>query len=503
ASVAPADSLDPLVMAFDAGSSSLRILVYDSRGRMIDGWEIHRPYSTHTTPDGGSFIDADFLLEQAVNVISAGLEMITRNGRTPAAVACDTFWHSLIGVDSAGRAVTPIYTWADTRSKQAAIELRRRLDQKAIHHRTGCGLHSSYWPAKLLWLHREHPELARKTRHWMSFGEYLYLRLFGERRVSISMASGTGLLDQKEATWDVELLQELPIETDQLSTLTDYDDALRGLQPSYAAEWPALAKVPWFLALGDGACNNVGSGGISEEWPVAMVGTSGALRVVRSSEQVKIPPHLWTYHVDRTCFVQGGALSAGGNLFAWLERLLRLGPVASQERALSAMSPDAHGLTILPFLAGERSPDWNPTARAAYVGMTFHTEGIDLLRASLEAIAYRFALIYGMLREVIPAPRGIIGSGAGLIHSPAWMQIMSDVLAEPLYASAVPEATSRGAALLVLEALGSINRDDTRPALGTEYAPNPTNGGIYRSAMERQQQLYRALIGPPPREETP
>jgi gluconokinase len=322
------------------------------------------------------------------------------------------------------------------------------------------------------------------------------LNLFGERRVSLSMASATGLFDQNDCAWDGALLDVLPVHVDQLSPLAEFSETMTGLRKPHSGRWPALRTVPWYLPLGDGATNNVGSGGFYDQWIVAMIGTSGAIRVVREVERVDIPEGLWTYRVDRRRFVQGGALSDGGNVFAWLEHSLRLQPIAELEDQLARMTPDAHGLTVLPFLAGERSPHWNAQARAAFVGMRLDTRPVDIVRASMEAIAYRFGIIYEIMQRLLPGTRGIIGSGAGLIHSPAWLQIMTDVLGEPVYVSAVPEASSRGAALLVLEALGALKSLGDAPApLGHRYTPVPERTEIYRQAMARQERLYRLLIG--------
>jgi gluconokinase len=130
--------------------------------------------------------------------------------------------------------------------------------------------------------------------------------------------------------------------------------------------------------------------------------------------------------------------------------------------------------------------------------MTLNTQPIDMVRACMEAVAYRFATVFDVLKPRIPAKRGMIGSGAGLVHSPVWLQIMADVVGEPMTVSAVPEASSRGAALLALEALGAI-RDvtDLAAPLGDVYAPDSRRHAIYRDAMQRQERLYRSLIPPP------
>jgi gluconokinase len=494
--VNPANAADPVIMAVDVGTSSARALVFDGRGRQVLGWEAHHPYTVTTVPGGGVVLDPEALVDVVVDCVDAVLATMALDSRRILAVACDTFWHSLVGIDKRGKSVTPVYTWADTRSGEAARSLRRDLDERAVHARTGAVLHSSYLPAKLVWINQSDPHLAGLVRYWLSFGEYLYLRLFGERRVSLSMASGTGLFDQNRCDWDEHLLDALPLTRDQLSPIAEFSDAMQGLRHPFSDRWPALANVPWNLALGDGACNNVGSGGFCDEWAVAMIGTSGALRVAHSAEKIDIPWGLWAYRVDRRMFVLGGALSDGGNVFAWLERTLRLDVGSDLERELAEMAPDSHGLTVLPFLAGERSPFWNVDARSALVGMTLDTGPTDIARASLESVAYRFGIIQDILKEVVPGPRGIIGSGAGLIHSPAWMQIMSDVLGEPVVTSAVREASSRGAALLALTAMGAISDLGDAPApLGMTHAPRPENTPIYRAAMQRQQELYKVLIG--------
>jgi gluconokinase len=487
-------AVEPLILALDVGTSSVRAVIYDARARLVEPFVVRRPYQPETTHDGGVFVDPD----QLVDLVVAAIDEILRSLNRPiAAVACDTFWHSLLGVDAQGAPLTPILTWADTRSTDAARDLRSMLDERAVHARTGAVLYSSYFPAKLLWLSRDQPDVFRRVAYWISFGEYLYLRLFGERRVSISMASGTGIFDQNRCAWDPELLEVLPVREEQLSPIADFDAVMRGLCQPYGARWPALAQVPWYLALGDGAASNVGSGGTSPRWLVAMIGTSGALRVVRADTRVEVPPGLWTYRVDRRRFVQGGALSDGGNVYAWLDRTLRLGSHEAVERAVADIPPDSHGLTVLPFLAGERSPEWNSAARAAFVGIGLDTDAVGIVRASLEAVAYRFGIIDDILRGAIPDTKGIIATGAGLLKSPAWMHIMSDVLGQTLIASTVEEASSRGAALLVLEALGEIPDITAVPVpLGAHYDPNPDHTAIYRAAMKRQQDLYTMLIPP-------
>ena len=496
--VSPKRAVRPVVLALDVGTSSTRAELYDARGRWLRELGAQHQISPRTTPDGGAEMDADELFESTARALDQVVGRAAREGVEIAGVATSTFWHALLGVGRDGRPTTPLYLWADSRSRRAMLELHARLDERAVHARTGCVIHWSYLPSKLLWLARADPNAFRRTQTWMSFGEYLYLRVFGRTVCSISMASGTGLFDQNRREWDAGVLSELPVSAEQFAPLGDFDAPLRGPCDEYASRWPALREVPWYPAVGDGACSNVGSGCVSRERMALMVGTSGALRVAWRAERATVPWGAWCYRVDGRRFVMGGALANGGNLFGWMRDTLRLGRIETAERELARMEPDAHGLTVLPFLAGERSPGYAPDAHAMILGLTLATRPIDILRAGLEAVGLSFARLHEILLAAVPEAHQVVATGGALLHSPAWVQIIADALGRPLVVSREPEASSRGAALLALEALGTLPSVEEAPAgFGRVYEPNSSAHQRYQAALERRQRYYQQLVGRP------
>src|SRR5262249_2264204 len=148
-------------------------------------------------------------------------------------------------------------TWADTRSRDAALELRRLLDEESVRARTGAPLHSTFFPAKLRWLRQARPDAFARARTWCGVAEYLGARLCGHSNVSLSMASGTGLMNGAPGRWDAALLELCEIEPGQLPVIDDGPAV--GLAPRFAARWPDLARARWHPARGDGACSNLGS----------------------------------------------------------------------------------------------------------------------------------------------------------------------------------------------------------------------------------------------------
>jgi gluconokinase len=193
--VSPKQAVDPLVLAIDVGTSSVRAAFYDGRGQLVEDVGAQIEGEPHLTRDGGAEMDPDDLFERTARAVDEALAEAGELRDRIAAVSTSTFWHGVLGVGPDGRATTPLYIWADSRSRDEMAGLKAQLDERAVHGRTGCPLHWSYWPAKLRWLANESPDAVGRTRTWMSFGEYLHLRIFGRTVCSLSMASGTGLLD--------------------------------------------------------------------------------------------------------------------------------------------------------------------------------------------------------------------------------------------------------------------------------------------------------------------
>ena len=482
-------------LALDLGTSSVRAVVYDTRGAMREKTLTDLPYKVRTTDAGEVSSDPDALVKLIAQSIDGALKAARKEKVAILGVGVSCYWHSLMGVGRTGRPTTELLTWADTRSAAEIGRMRSRFDERAYHARTGCFFHASYWPAKLRWLRATRRAAVRRTVRWISLGEYLYQELHGETRVSHSIASGTGLLDVNRCQWDAAALRLAGITPAQLSPLSDWDQPARSLRPIFVTRWPELRDVPWYLALGDGGLANIGAGCVSPRWACATIGTSSALRVLIDRPRVTVPWGTFVYRVDRHRYVLGGALSEGGNVVRWFTDNLGLKPKKKYERAAGALAPDSHGLTVLPFWAGERSPNWRGDARAVIAGLSLGTQPAQLFRAAMEAITYQLVAVAAAMQRVVPRPESVIATGGQLIHSPAWTQMLADALGIRVTTSPEREASSRGAALLVLHALGKLPMLwSSTPARGRSFRPRPAVQARYERARRRQQHLYELLF---------
>jgi gluconokinase len=437
------------VLAIDVGSSSVRAQRFDERAEPVD--DLRHEHYERGDPD---------------EIVRLVRQAIGGRDRDAEAVGASCFGHSLMALDANGRPLTPVLGWRDRQSAGAAARLRSRIDPEAVRARTGAYLHPSLWPAKLAWLAETEPDVFCASARFVAFGDYLYEQLLGVvPPCSLSIASGTGLFDLQGHRWDAELLDALSVDESRLPPISDA--ALDG----------------WYPAVFDGACSNLGAGCTGKARAALNVGTSAALRILYQTERLLPRPGLFLYRLDERRVVEGGALSDGGNLYAWLNATL-----APSDGDLGGREPEEHGLTFLPFLGGERSTGWDLNAKGAIAGLTFETTARDIRQAAHEGVAFRLAAIAALLPEV----EEVVATGQGLLSDPTWIQIMADALARPVTASLVEEASLRGAAVLTLERLG---QPPPEAPLGEVFRPREERAEAYRSARERQQRLYEELRG--------
>ena len=465
-----------LLLALDIGSSSLRAALFTERGERILPSTAARQYSLAYTPNGGAELDPNELLRAARSCVNQTLraraETSALRGVRIVAVCGSAIWHSLLGLDRKQRPTTPIFTWADSRSGPDAVELRQELSVRKIQSRTGCMLRAPFWPAKLRWLRRTDRALFRRTATWVSPATWIFDQLFGAAITSHSMASGTGLYNQKTSAWDPELCELCRIRVKQLSGLGEHS-----LTSDRSAK--ELRRAAIFSAIGDGAAGNLGSGAIGSPRVAINVGTSAAVRIILPKETRKtLPFGLFRYVVDQDRVVVGGAVSNGGNLRRWCLRELQLGGEAETESALSRKAAADDALTVLPFWTQERAPTWPEGVRGTIAGLTPATTAADILRAATTSTFYRLADIYDQLK--VDSTAEVIVSG-GILHSPASLKILADCLGRNFRVSRELESSLRGAAVHALEDLAYEVK-----------TPRPGRTVHHRAKLAKAHRLRRA-----------
>ena len=222
----------------------------------------------------------------------------------------------------------------------------------------------AYAAPQLLRICHEMPEVISKVKTWTTLSSWFLAKWTNSSNVPISYseASWTGLLNVRNLSWDDAIMSYLPqIDKKTLPPLCDIDDAVIGsLSQEMRHKWPDLKETKIMLAIGDGAAANLGSGCFNYRNVALTIGTTAAVRVVVSEKELqgkRIPKGLWAYRIDKTRVLIGGALTNGGSVYQNFCRMHSIDGGSNETiTKLAAIAPNAHGLTILPFLDGERAP---------------------------------------------------------------------------------------------------------------------------------------------------
>ena len=259
-------------------------------------------------------------------------------------VAVCAQWHSVLPLDRAGDPLGPVLTWLDTRPAPAA-GATGPADPEDFHGRTGAWWHRCYWSVRLPWLRSN--RTAGSTR-FAGLVEYVLGELLDSAPMSVSMASGTGLLDLRRLDWDAEAVALAGVRPGELPELAPMDWHGR-LRSAHARRWPQLAEADWAAPVGDGAASNVGSGlrraRAGRRSPSARRPRYGWSSGSRPATALPpLPASLWRYRVDHDHVVTGAAYSSGGNLFAWANRELRLPEGAEPRRGVGPVVPGRSAL---------------------------------------------------------------------------------------------------------------------------------------------------------------
>ena len=465
-------------LSIDIGTSSTKLSLFDGSGRLLGtvtaAYPVEYPRPEWAEQDPEVWWDAIRRLGPQImqHPGTADLAGISLSGQTPLCVP----------VDEQGLPLRKAILWLDRRATAQVDALRRDPGEERCRAISRNRLDSYFGGPKWLWFRQEEP--ARFARAWkiLQASSFIHLRLTGNPVIDAAQAGlCSPCFHADRQDWDAELCAEIGIPVDLLPAVRPAWEVTGSVSAEAARQTGLPEGVPVVCGGGDFACAGLGAG-LGPNEAALMLGTAGNLLfpgVINND-----PRLLHTIHLDGSRLPFGGVM-AGGNL-NWLAGILGSASPALFD-ALNAeaapLPPGSEGLLFLPYLMGERTPIWDPTARGAFIGLSARHTRAHLYRAVLEGIAYAFRQI-----QEIAGAAGIsrITAIDGGARSALWRQILADVLGVPIAEGGEQAGTALGSAFLA--ALGTGGAKDFREitnwvAIHSITTPNPT-------AMERYSRLY-------------
>jgi xylulokinase len=401
--------------------------------------------------------------------------------------------HGLVAVDSSDSVIRPAILWNDQRTGAECAEIEEVIGLDRLISLTGNRALTGFTAPKLLWLRRHEPDSYHRIARILLPKDYVRLRLTGEWTTDVADASGTLLLDVADRTWSDDVLDALELPEAWMPPLLE--------SPEVSGVTIASDKVSQGIpvAAGAGDCAAAAIGvGIDRSGPLSIVlGTSGvvfaALPAFASDPQARV--HAFCHAVPGQWHAMGVMLSAAGSLQWFHDRLAPDASFADLVAEAEAWGPGAEGLLFAPYLAGERTPHADPTARAAFTGLELRHDRGALVRAVLEGVAFGLRDSLELVQSLggpVDRARASGGGARGL-----WLQIVASVLGLPIELTAVEEGSAYGAALLGGVAGGIFA--DVPDAVArcvrvrTTVDPDPVWQSAYEDIYPRFGALYPAL----------
>ena len=474
-----------MVIGLDLGTTSVKALALNAGGEVVarsgGGYALHSG-----TGDSGAVGSATQDAGEVVRVALAALTDLAAQipGVNIQAIVPSAAMHSLVLVGHSGEVLAPALTWADTRPAETLSSLLTLLDATDSYGRTGCPLQAPYHPARLWWLSQTQPELFGRTARFVSLTDLLLHHLTGEWSTSVGLASTTGLWNLQTAAWDEQILRALGVSEAQLPTVLDAREQVGTVQTG------PLTGLQVLAGSSDGALANLGTG-VQLGETVVTVGTSGAVRRLSTGPHLDPQARTWSYRLDLNTHLSGGAINNGGLLLDWVRKgwYSELDAQEGFRRLLSdagTVSAGADGLTLLPYLTGERSPYWRSDLSATLHGLKLTHGRPQVARAALEAVAFSLAQVWELMEHGTT-----VCSTGGLAASPLWNSLLAGVLGVPVYVQEATDASAIGAALLGHPA--ATLQTVRQRAQSLVLQPDGGQVALLQAARVRWQALYTRL----------
>lgn len=499
------------VIGVDIGTNSTKSILFTKKGDVIKQHAVK--YSLHFPTPGAAEQDPEEIFSAVITTV----RKVAKDSEIELSeILCLSFsalMHSLIAVDSQGKPLTNIITWADNRSAKWAEIIKQERGGHEIYLRTGTPIHPMSPFVKLVWLRNECPELFEKAAKFISIKEYIFYQLFQKYVVDYSIAAATGLLNLKGLDWDKEVLEIAGITEENLSQLVPTTYVLKSMQEKHSLAMGIPTNILTVIGASDGVLSNLGVGAISPEIIAVTIGTSGAIRAVVDKPRTDPQERLFCYPLTESHWVIGGAMNNGGITLRWFRdkfadaevataKLLDKDPYEVLSAIAQTVPPGAEGLIFHPYLTGERSPLWSANARGSFFGLALHHGKAHLIRAVLEGVVYNLYLVLQALEDTIGEAKSICAAG-GFAKSELWRQILADIFNRDVTVPEQHESSCFGAAILGLYALKEIpSLDVVSEMIGETHRHQPIAENvekyqkiipIYSRLLEYFKQEYASI----------
>ncbi len=484
------EKMRKLLLGIDIGTSACKIAVFDTDGqviaRSIQDYALYYPNPGWVEQNPEEWWEA----------ICVGIQDVLHQGtfvpEEIAGIGIDGQSWSAIPVDKDGSCLANTPIWMDTRARDICRRVEQEIGEERIFKVSGNGFEPSYSTPKMIWFREEHPDIYKKTYKFLQSNSYIAFRLTGIMSQDKSQGYGIHFFDMENCTYDGGLAEELGLSVEKLPEIYDCHQIV-GTVTKEAAEKTGLAQGTPVVAGGlDAACGTMGAGVYLPGQTQEQGGQAGGMSICEDSA-IGHPALILSTHVIPDLWLLQGGTVGGGGVLRWFKQ--ELGGEDSFDD-LTAMAekiaPGSDGVLFLPYMAGERSPLWDPDAKGVFYGLGFDKTRAHMVRAALEGVA--FSLEHNLkVAEKTGVKAGELLAMGGSANSLLWVQIKADVTGKTIKVPASDTATTLGAAILAGVGVGLYSSFEEAVkrtiSITRVQEPNEKLHAVYQEAFGRYLEL--------------
>ena len=482
------------LLGIDIGTSACKVALFDASGTAHA--QASAPYGVRYPKPGWAEQDPEAWW-QAVCV--ALRSMMENAGIVPediAGIGVDGQSWSAIPVDAQGSVLAPTPIWTDTRAVSICREIEQAVGWETLFQCSGNPLQPSYTLPKILWYKENMPDVYARADKILQSNSFIVQRLTGEISQDLSQGYGYACFDMRRGTWDKGLCAALGVRPSLLPALFTCHEVVGRVTEQAAKQTGLCQGIPVVAGGLDAACGALGAGVLFSGQTQEQGGQAGGMSLC--VDQYAADPRLiLSAHVVQGRWLLQGGTTGGGGALKWLRETMcpDLSFAAMGELA-DAVPAGSNGVVFLPYMAGERSPIWNPDACGVFFGLSYAKGRGELIRAVMEGVA--FALRHNLETACAAgAEAGTLRAMGGSANSHVWTQMKSDITGCPIEVPGSDTATTLGAALLAGVGTGVYESFETAVAetvsVKRTHQPNPVTKAVYDREYTRYRELYDRL----------
>ena len=299
---------------------------------------------------------------------------------------------------------------------------------------------------------KNEPEKFKAIKKIMLPKDYLVYMLTGAFTTDVSDASGMLLLDVKNRRWSKEMLEICGVGEQMLPEVRESYEISGYIRPEIMESLGLSGKIAVVAGAGDNAAAAIGTGTVENGSCNISIGTSGTVFIASDTFMIGENNAIHAFgHANGKFHLMGCMLSAASCLKWWLEDILRTEDYEGKQRKIKGA--DDNPVYFLPYLMGERSPHNDPNVRGAFLGLGLDTTRAQMTEAVLEGVSFALKDSLEIARSlgIDIKKTKLCGGGA---KSPAWQQILANILNLEVELLEAEEGPALGGAILVAVACG-------------------------------------------------